>query len=206
MPFRTSILAYILFLFFWIIALELQGQDSSLLMEYNQHRLQIQSNGMILLGSWALGNIVLGTYGVTQTSGSVLAFHQMNIGWNLVNLAIAGWGYYSAVNSGAELSLLQSFAEQSHIEKILLFNAGLDIGYMMAGVFLLERSKRGGPQSDRWKGFGNSILLQGGFLFAFDLIMVGVHQKNWSQLVPKLQSLALPLHEPAWGLSWQISF
>jgi hypothetical protein len=202
----TYLLTYAILLFSCCLALELQGQETSLLLEYNQQRLQTQSKGMVVLGSWALGNIALGAYGLRHSSGPSLAFHQMNLGWNLVNLGIAGWGYYSAMRGEADLAFLPSFEEQKSIEKILLFNAGLDVGYMMTGVFLLERAKRAVAHSDRWRGFGQSLLLQGGFLFVFDLILVAVHQKNWNLMLPKLESWLLPQSGPALGMSWQYSF
>jgi hypothetical protein len=201
-----SPLPYLFLLVACCLAFELQGQQTPLLLEYNQQRLQTQSQGMMVLGSWALGNIALGAYGLRHASGASLAFHQMNLGWNLVNLGIAGWGYYSAMQGEADLAFLPSFQEQKSIEKILLFNAGLDVGYMMTGVFLMERAKRGVVHSDRWKGFGQSLLLQGGFLFVFDLILVAVHQKNWNQLLPKLESWMLPQSGPALGMSWQYAF
>ena len=95
----------------------------------------------------------------------------MNLAWNSVNLVIAGFGYYNALNAGSDLTLLETFAEQKGIENILLLNAGLDVGYMLGGLYLLERSKNVGKRQDILKGFGQSIILQGGFLFAFDVIM-----------------------------------
>lgn len=94
----------------------------------------------------------------------------MNALWNTVNLAIAGFGYYSSLQTDpAVLDLAGSLQKHQAFQKILLFNTGLDVGYIIGGLYLTERSKRPGVDGNRLKGFGNSIMVQGGFLFVFDL-------------------------------------
>jgi hypothetical protein len=96
----------------------------------------------------------------------------MNIYWNIVNLGIATPGLISSLRQKNNLptTLDQSIEELHALEKTLLFNTGLDVAYMMGGIYLLERAKNTPDQHDRLKGFGQSVLLQGGFLFTFDLI------------------------------------
>ena len=57
-----------------------------------------------------------------------------------------------------------------------LFNAGLDVGYMATGAYLWERGIR--KDSRGLKGYGQSLILQGGFLFTFDLIMYPCQPKS----------------------------
>lgn len=123
---------------------------------------------MIVLGSWAVANIGAGLSLRGSSEGSMRSFHEMNVYWNLVNLGLAGAGLFSAMNGDIEgMSLAESMGEQQKMEKILLFNAGLDVGYMLGGLYMMERSKRDGSQ--RLKGFGRSVVMQGAFLFVFDL-------------------------------------
>lgn len=72
------------------------------------------------------------------------------------------------------------------MQKILLFNAGLDVGYMLGGVYLLERGKREVKNAERLRGFGRSILLQGAFLFVFDLSLHTVLSSDNPKLKPLL--------------------
>jgi hypothetical protein len=72
------------------------------------------------------------------------------------------------------LNFAESIREHESIRRILLFNAGLDVGYMATGLYLRERANRA-ENSERLRGYGNSLLLQGAFLFTFDLIMFAVH-------------------------------
>lgn len=166
------------------------AQTDAFTTAFNQDRLQKQKTGMLVLGTWALGNITTGLVLAGKSNGSRKSFHQMNAGWNLINLGIAGLGYFSALSADpAQYDLYQTIQEQNKIQKILLFNAGLDLGYMAAGAYLIERSRRGGSKADQWKGFGRSLILQGGFLFVFDLANNWVHARNNSKLEPILSSL-----------------
>ena len=136
----------------------------------NRQRLEKQRISMLILGSWAVGNIALGSTLATRRDGEDKYFHGMNAGWNLVNLGLATAGYIAATKADpASFSLFETINEQYRLQKIFLFNAGLDAGYMMGGLYLMERSRRTENKPERLKGFGRSILLQGAFLFVFDL-------------------------------------
>lgn len=162
--------------------------QSDLLLEYNQDRLLKQKRAMIVLGSWAVANMAVGAGLQGNATGTTKYFHQMNLGWNAVNLTIAGIGYWglTKVDAGS-FDLAAGLQEAQRFQKILLFNAGLDVGYMMGGVYLMERSKNTpiDKNPDRLKGFGQSILLQGAFLFAFDLTTYLI-LANDNQTIPAL--------------------
>lgn len=159
------------------------------LTEFNQQRLNRQKTGMLVLGGWAVANIAGGLVLQNNTDGSDKYFHLMNAGWNGVNLAIAGLGYYGAMNADpSSLDMMGTIQEQYKFQKILLFNAGLDIGYMAGGLYLMERSKNTENNPERLKGFGRSIILQGGFLMAFDLVNYFVHASHNEALSPLLSS------------------
>ena len=61
--------------------------------------MSINESAMLVLGTWAAGNILIGTYGNFEASGEAKYFHQFNAAWNVVNLGIATFGYFNAVNS-----------------------------------------------------------------------------------------------------------
>lgn len=163
--------------------------QSDLLLDFNQTRLQKQKTAMTILGTWAVGNIAVGGILSTQQTGETKYFNQMNAGWNLVNLAIAGFGYYGALKGDpSTLDLYSSIHEQHKLQKLLLFNAGLDVGYVMGGLYLVERSKNTTDRPERLSGFGKSIMLQGGFLFAFDLITYFTLASDNEMIQPLLSS------------------
>lgn len=150
--------------------------------EINTKRLQINRTGMTILGSWAVANIGFSGIQYFRTEGSTRSFHQMNVFWNVVNLGLAAGGILgSQAENGIGLSLSESLSEQQSIEKILLFNGGLDVGYIMTGFFLRERSKNVSKRQDLLKGYGNSLLLQGGFLLLFDIGLFLAHNNHASK-------------------------
>lgn len=156
----------------------------------NRHH-EINRNGMLVLGSWAIGNIAVSGIGLGNSNGQAKAFHQMNIGWGVVNLAIAGFGYYGSLNPETGLSLAETIQEHESMKRILLFNAGLDVAYVTAGFYLRERSKNE-DNAARFRGFGNSIIMQGGFLLLFDAVMYYVHSNHGDhQLYDMISGLQL---------------
>lgn len=72
---------------------------------------------------------------------------------------------------------VEHYRDASHrLEKILLFNAGIDLAYMAVGGWMWDRGSRGlsgpsGVDAERLTGWGQALVLQGGFLFAFDVVM-----------------------------------
>lgn len=159
------------------------------LTDFNENRLKITKTGMYTLGAWAVGNMVVSGIVLGNAGGSQKHFHQMNIYWNIVNLGLAGSGLYSAITADpASFDLAASISEQAKMEKLLLFNAGLDIGYMAAGLWMMERSKNIQKNPELWEGFGKSVILQGAFLFVFDLALFAILNTNSStELIQNLQ-------------------
>lgn len=180
----------------------LMGQDAALL-DFNTQRLQINRTAMTVLGGWAIGNLASGALLTGQKTGKAKYFHQMNLGWGAINLGIAGFAYYNAVKTDpAAFDLLGSFKEQEKITRILLFNAGLDIGYIMGGAYLRERAKNTTKNPERLAGFGESIMLQGAFLFVFDLAVFWIHHQHGKDLHPLIGGLSFSGN----GLSWRLMF
>ncbi len=170
----------IIFIFF-LATFAVQAQD---LPSFNQVRLKQDQRLMLSLGTWAGANITAGTIGwATAQQPELKAFHQMNVMWNAVNLGLAFPGYLRARNTKAVLSLSQTISEQQKTERIFLFNTGLDVAYMTAGFLLRSMALNNQAKSDQLNGFGNGLILQGSFLFAFDLTAFVIHHRHGKQLV-----------------------
>ena len=185
-----------------------QLTDSTSRDAFNENRLRINKTGMLVLGSWAVANIAWGSIAAQNTSGTTKAFHQMNAGWNLVNLAIAGAGYYSATKGGVGLTLLETFEAQKSMENILLFNAGLDVGYVMGGLYLQSLALKYPNRSDQLRGFGRSLVLQGAFLFLFDVSMATIHNRHFKKwgASTSMTTWVTPQGQPVSGLRLAVHF
>ena len=172
-----------------LFTISAQGQSDSLF-SFHQSRTSINENAMLVLGGWAAGNILTGVYGNFKSSGEAKYFHQFNAMWNVVNLGIAAFGYFNAVNSDpSSMTKLEILNDYNSLQSFLLLNAGLDTAYIMMGFYLKEKSKNY-SSAERLKGYGNSLLLQGGFLLAFDIALYFIHQNNADiNLYPHLESL-----------------
>ena len=92
-----------------------QENISDSLMSFHQSRMVINETAMLVLGGWAAGNILIGTYGNFKASGEAKYFHQFNAAWNIVNLGIAAFGYFNAVNSDpSSMTNLKSLKTLTH--------------------------------------------------------------------------------------------
>lgn len=182
-------LGVFLMVFFGLGIIPLLAQEIPALEDFNSVRLEYNQKGMLILGSWAVGNMIWGGIGASQTSGEVKAFHQMNLYWNAVNLAIAGFGYWQATKEVPGTDFWSTLDAQQGLEKVLLVNAALDVAYMAGGLYLKERGLR--KDNERLIGFGKSIILQGAFLMAFDGVMYGFHHAHAKELPGLVQNLSL---------------
>ncbi len=155
-------------------------------------RTRLDQRGLTVLGGWAVGNLLVSGIATGQTDGSAHYFHQMNIGWGAVNLALAGAGYLGARRAARQPgpNRAENVRAQLRTENLYLFNAGLDVAYLATGVYLLEKGRNptASGSSDRWRGYGQSLLLQGGFLLLFDGFQYATHHRHGSQSLYPLLS------------------
>lgn len=154
------------------------SQNASILLDVNQRQTNISRMGMISLTGWAAGNMVVGGIGMTQTTGQEKYFHQMNLFWNIVNLGIGIPGLIGTYKNRTG-DFESTYKHQKSLEKIYVLNAGLDVGYMATGWALNNFGKtKEGELSERFKGYGNSLVMQGAYLFLHDIIMYSLYRSN----------------------------
>jgi hypothetical protein len=91
--------------------------------------------------------------------------------WGAIDLLIAIFGSRSASRRKARLSpdeLLDTAPkETANLKRILLINTALDVFYVAGGIALIFTL---GADNPEWRGHGWGIIVQGGFLFFFDLV------------------------------------
>lgn len=153
----------------------------------------INNTGMIVLGSWAVANMATGIYGWSNYSGEKMYFHQMNFFWNIVNASIAGFALYgnytTDINNLTQQELLDKLI---NTERILLINAGLDVGYIGTGFLLRHLAATNEKRPDLLKGYGNSLILQGGFLLIFDLALYGILRADRMSFLSNIDIAMIP--------------
>ena len=92
------------------------------------------------------------------------------VGWAVVNAAIALGGAYFTERRRHNLETPNAphtlLREGANLQRLLWINAGLDILYMLGGAWTAARN----GHKPRMQGVGVGIILQGLFLFVFDVV------------------------------------
>lgn len=183
------------------------AQDTSFLYKYNRERINSTKTAMLVLGGWGVANIAAGLTGNATAHGEAKYFHQMNAIWGAVNLGIAAASYFGNRRLDPGKDNWQGTVQEQHkIQTIYLVNGALDLAYMAGGLYLREhgKGKLFGTGHDRWKGYGNSLLFQGAFLFLFDGINFTLHHSHGKRLFQRFNDLQLAVSPGGIGMVYSL--
>ena len=123
-------------------------------------------------------NIIIGSFRLMKATRNKRFFFQMNIYWNIVNILIAsGALYFLLTGNAANYNLAQSIDLHDWYKKILYLNIGLDVAYILLGIWLQERA-RYSPRTEQLQGWGQSVVLQGLFLLILDIVLTSMLEKQ----------------------------
>ena len=152
------------------------------LTKFEKERVRYTKNAMVALAGWSVVNIVGSGIATNTRNKEVRYFHQMNVMWGGINLTLAGLGYWGAGREKVDNPVLADVLKhQNRIEKTYLINLGLDVAYVGAGL-LMNKTSDNQKNPAKFEGYGNSIMLQGGFLLLYDAIVYSIHHKHGKQL------------------------
>ena len=170
----------------------------------NARRIHTDLTGMKVLGAWGIVNTVGGIVGaIAAYDTKWKRFHEMNAAWGVINLSIAGLGYIGARRElGKHYSATQDLHRYEATKRLYLLNGGLDGLYIATGIFLKEHAKHS-SQSDLYRGFGSSLVLQGAGLLLFDITMFTAHQNQDKRWYRALQGLSISGNGIGWN--WVIN-
>jgi hypothetical protein len=172
--------------------------------QFNIERNQTDQRLMIGLGTWSTTNFIASGIGwATVPKGEAHFFHQMNVIWNTINMGLAIPGYLKAKKANSSLTFSETIRTQHQTEKIFLINSGLDIGYMAGGLLLRSSAKTNVSKKDQFNGYGNSLLLQGGFLFLFDFTAYIIHNHHSKRSLDNLLN-SVQLSSSGFGIQWNL--
>ena len=141
--------------------------------------------GMWALTSWAGVNMASSAVLSFTTEGSQRYFHQMNGIWNTVNLGIGIVGLVQTKKALRKMDVTLYPANPMKSKKAFAINGFVDILYMGSGAMLWALKDRF-ANPDIPEGYGQSIVLQGAFLFAFDWVMYGRLNRTLKRSRPTL--------------------
>ena len=110
----------------------------------------VEQDVVRVLGRWALGSVVVG--GLLCADRRTRGFGRQTAAWGAVDGVIA--------LVGVRRQAAGRTTDPTRLRRVLLVNAGLDVGYLAAGAWLARRT--------RWQGDGAAVLVQGAFLLWLD--------------------------------------
>ena len=102
------------------------------------------------LAGWAVGSIAVGA--ALALHPSTRSFGRQTAAWGAVDGAIAWAGSRKRARTGPP--------DPARLRRVLLVNAGLDVGYVAGGVALVRHG--------RWRQDGWAVVVQGAFLLVLD--------------------------------------
>ncbi|MBL0056034.1 MAG: hypothetical protein IPP31_07505 [Chitinophagaceae bacterium] len=186
-----------------LISLSALSQQPDLL-SFEKERAKITKRSMLVLGGYSTANIIVSAFATKTHNTEMRYFHQMNVQWNSINLVLAALGYLGADNNkkgGFRLSSV--LKRQQGVEKTYLLNLGLDAAYITTGLYLTERSKsRSNPA--KLKGYGNAIMVQGGFLLLYDAVNYAIHLRHGRKLNKFLDNVSIQGAPGGFSLNYRL--
>lgn len=149
---------------------------------HNALRIRQRRQGFTALVAWSGASIVSGAIGWPTSQREWAWFHQMNLAWGVVNAAIGIPAVVGAFREQpGQFDLAGSIAADRRFQTVMVLNAGLDVAYITAGVFMLERGLL--DDSDLLIGWGASFIVQGTWLLLFDASMAAVNGRRGAKFV-----------------------
>jgi len=137
-----------------------------------------QHKAMPVLLGWSALSILSGAALVLGGDKRSKGIGSQFIGWGLIDGLIAWFGWRGAQQKqlarlNGEVSDADQAKEAATFETLLWVNAGLDVGYILGGAWLIRKSRGGnGNPEDAFKhGMGVGVQIQGAFLLVWDLTL-----------------------------------
>ena len=125
----------------------------------------------VLLG-WGIGSAVAGAMWLRSKSDWWQGFGSQFLAWGLIDAAIAAFGLRGATGNlrkwqAGKVDDARHAKDARTFERIVWFNAVLDVFYIMGGRALAANN----PTGTRKHGMGWGIIVQGAYLLVWDIIL-----------------------------------
>jgi hypothetical protein len=168
---------FILIFFCLFTSVSVKAQEIWYPESFIQTQGRLSKDGAIGLCSWAFVNAGYSGYMINRTSGQEKKFHEMNLIWSGIDLAIGIPTFIRShrIYKGKIKLHLDTYNPKRYM-KIYSVNSWLDLTYIAAG-FIIKSKANSSRDPEMMHGYGNAILMQGGLLFSFDSVMYLLHRK-----------------------------
>ena len=167
------------------ISVEVMNSQIELL--FKQH-LVISQVSMGILLAWGIINVVVALFLIFRRRS--VYFWQMTMFWNFINI---GLSFFTLITTTRNLTLAPSFrsviTQLTNTDTLIAANLTLNFSYILVGVLLWQRGQM--KVSQRFKGYGVAIFIQGAFLLMFDTVLFITHHKVTQDLISLLSNPAV---------------
>lgn len=143
---------------------------------YGLKRYQVHHSKILAI--WALLNLVAGGTSMFFSEGESHQFHHMNAAWGSINLMVAGLLWYRIRHIGPWLPAAVLHVRRAKFRRFLLANIGLDLAFVAIGYWLHQQQSISVELQNLYRGFGNSVMIQGAGLLTLDLSTL-LPYSNW---------------------------
>jgi hypothetical protein len=119
--------------------------------------------------SWSVLSVALSSLTFFSSNLFLRGLAIQFFAWGVIDAGIAIFGARASAKKQAQIQGAERLTieqkEARWLERILWINTGLDILYILGGLWLMQTK---GAESLLWRGHGLGVVIQGGFLFIFD--------------------------------------
>ncbi|NNJ09662.1 hypothetical protein EKD04_004930 [Chloroflexales bacterium ZM16-3] len=129
---------------------------------------------------WGIGSSFIGAALTLLPSDYWRQFGTQAVTWGVIDLALAVAGQRTALvkaeqSFAGDMSEAKEHADADQFHRILQVNAGLDVIYILTGVFTAIRY----ANTPKRRGLGHGIAVQGLFLLIFDSLLARDVGARW---------------------------
>lgn len=158
------------------------------LRDYDERLRNILRKHMAILGWWCIAHALVAIPGMFFLRGPWWFFSMMNAIWAIINFVIVIFLFKHVGRQQFRKGPAYSrFLVQGHVEKMMLFNVGLDLAYLCTGLYLHTLGRVPTvSHPDLWTGFGWSVIVQGVFLLIHDGLGYRLHHRSFRKALPFL--------------------
>ncbi|NJN16828.1 MAG: hypothetical protein HC822_11455 [Oscillochloris sp.] len=141
-----------------------------------------QRRGLGPLLRWGIGSSLAGALLLLVPRPFVRQFGAQAVAWGVIDVLLAIAGRRQALLRAEALAThardeAEARRDADNLRRILLFNAGLDLLYIAAGIWT---ARRYADNSGR-RGLGVGVLVQGAFLLIYDLLFARAVERFTTQ-------------------------
>lgn len=159
--------------------LPIQAEAADLLTSQADNLYTYQKQAMPVLLGWSAGSILAGLLWMGSERKLWRGLGSQFLGWGAIDGLIAGFALRGAIKNASRLdsgaiSPVEHQRQWLQFERFVWLNVLLDLGYIAGGAWLRQRN----PKDPQKQGMGWGIILQGGFLLAWDIFLATISQSK----------------------------